>query len=89
MTTSQMSVGVVDRANKDDRNEFAAGPLANQCRGFEAVHVRHADIQDNQRKFMLEKEAKGFLAGAYQDQVLPQTSQDRFERQQLIASIID
>src|SRR5258708_6015208 len=45
IATSQMSVGVVDRANKDDRNEFAAGSLANQCCGFEAVHVRHADIQ--------------------------------------------
>src|SRR5260221_8335180 len=64
IATSQMSVGVVDRANKDDRNEFAAASLANQCCGFEAVHVRHADIQDDQRKFMLEKETKSFLSGA-------------------------
>ena len=45
--------------------------------------------RDDQRKFMLEKEAKGFLSGAHQDEVLAQTSQDFFERQQLIASIID
>jgi hypothetical protein len=74
IATGQMSIGVVDRADEDDWSELAAGSLADQSRGFEAVHLRHADVQHNQRKFILENETQCFRSGVRQEQVLTQTS---------------
>ena len=67
-----------------------AGALAraDQLGGLKAVHVRHLHVQENGREIVVQQMTQRFHAGSRQHQLLAQTIQRRFQRDQILRRIV-
>ena len=84
-----MSVGVVYRADKDNRSRLGALPLPDECGGFEAIHAGHVHVEEDDGEVLLQKATQSLAAGPGADKILAQVCQDRLVREQLVGAIVD
>ena len=84
-----MGLGVVDRADEDDRRRLGALALPDERGRFEAVHPRHVHVEQDDGEILLEQTAQRFLARSGADQILVQLGQHRLVREQLVGPVVD
>ena len=60
-----------------------------QPRRLEAVDARHAHVQEDHRKLLLQDAAQRLFAGIRQHQVLPQALQQLLQRHEISPVIVD
>ena len=84
-----MVLGVVDRADEDDRRRLGARPLPDHLRGLEAVHPRHVHVEQDDGEILLEQAAQRLLAGPRLDEILIQLLQQHLVREELIRPVVD
>ena len=88
IAAAQMRVLLVDRRQEDDRDALRLLALANDLRGFVAVHDRHEDIEQDRREIELEKMAQRLLAGRSGDDV-GDVGEHGLEREQVAGVVVD
>ena len=88
IAAKKMLVVLVGR-DEQDRRVARTLPFANQGGGLEAVHLRHLDVQQDDRKVVVQELAQSFLAGRRLDQILSQILQDRFQGEQIRRTVVD
>ena len=56
-------LGLVQGGDEDDRRQLRAGALPDEVGGFETVHDRHPNVQQDDRELLAEQLAQGVGAG--------------------------
>jgi hypothetical protein len=74
--------------HEDDRSLLEARVLVDQLRRFEAVHVRHADVEQHEREFTIHQVLERLAPGARAHQIQTQVAQDRAIRHQPLRLVI-
>src|SRR5262249_44144667 len=74
--------------DKNDWRVLRPGALANQSGGFEAIHVRHVDVEQDHREILFEQPPQRLTAGLHRDHVLVQFLQHRFEDEEFLGKVI-
>jgi hypothetical protein len=82
-------VGAVGGGQEDDRQLLRTGMAPHQRGRLEAVHGRHLDVEQHDRKGVVEHRAQGLLAGTDADQFLVKFGEHGFERQQVGRLVVD
>src|SRR3954467_2201834 len=68
---------------------FRGRTFPDESCGFEAIDYGHRDIQENDGEFLFQQPTQSFLAGACLNNVLPETGENRFEREEFVLAVID
>ena len=89
IATQPIDVGQMDRGNEDDRRFAETRMLAQHGGKLEAVELRHADVDENDRDVVLEQELQGLARRRGFDQVLVQFVKDDLVGEQLVGLIVD
>ena len=83
-------VGAFDReaacvvgGEEDDRGMAGALAAADELGGGEAVQTLHLNVEEDDGKVFLQKQAQGVVAGSNRNQVLTQVRQDGFQGQEV------
>ncbi len=79
----------VHAGDEDDRCLLEARVIVNQPRRLEAVHVRHAHIQQHDGELRPHELLERFDAGAGPDEVLPELAQHRLVGEQPSRLVVD
>src|SRR5258708_6266289 len=88
VSAKQMGIALVT-SQEEDRSALRTLPLADEFGRFKAVHLRHLDVQQNQRKIVLQDVRQSLAAGLGEHQILAQAIQDRLQRHQTRGVIVD
>ena len=83
-----MLLVVVVGGDEDDRHVRGPAPVADQGRGFEPVHARHVDVEQNDGEIALEHLFQCLLAG-FGGEKPPEILQDGLVDQKLVRAVID
>src|SRR5207244_6178414 len=78
-----------DRGDEDDRDVARAQPPLDQRSRREAVEAGHLHVEEDQRELALEQRAQGVLPGADADQVEAERLENRLERDEVFAPVVD
>ena len=89
VTTRDVRLRVVYRADENDRRRLGAWALPNQRRRFEAVHHRHIHVEQDHREILFEQTTQRLLSRTRADDILFQVGENRFVGQHLVGSIVD
>jgi hypothetical protein len=79
---------VAEGGEKDDGRVLGARPPADQRRGLEAVHVRHADVEEDHGEVALEQRAQRVAPRADRDDAGRHVGQDRRDGGQLVRRVV-
>jgi hypothetical protein len=82
-------LGVVHRADEDDRRRLGARTLADERRGLEAVHARHVHVEQDDGELLLQQATQCLLARRCLDQILTELLQQHLVREELIRAVIN
>ena len=74
--------------DEDDRRVLAARPRPDERRGLEAVHDRHAHVEQDDGEVPVEERPQRLLPGADLHDVLAELGEDRLERDQLVGVVV-
>src|SRR6267154_148421 len=78
---AHVGFGLVERRYEDDRCQLGARPLPDELGRLEAVHHRHAHVQQHDREFLPQQLSKSIRPARSLDDVLAEWRQDRLERE--------
>ena len=84
-----VELGDVHAGDEDDRRALEARMIVDHRRGLEAVHARHADVEQHHRELVLHQARERLHARARADEVLAELAQDRFVGQQPRRLVVD
>src|SRR3954447_24011702 len=71
-----MLVVLRDRRHEDDRDVPRSLALLDQRRGFEAVHDRHLNVEQDYRGVLVQQLAQSVFAGMGREELLPERLED-------------
>ena len=80
-----LGVAAVEGGEEDDRDPAAALAAADHRRGLEAVHVRHLDVEDDEREVLMQQALERLTTGARLDEAAVDVGERRLERRQVLA----
>ena len=81
--------GLVDGRQKNDGRVPGALPLPDESSRLEAIEDRHVHIEKNDRELLIEQETQRLESGVCPDKILPQITQQGFEREKIFGVIVD
>ena len=84
-----VDVADLDRRDEDHRGLLEARMFADHGGELETVELGHADVDQDDRDFVLEQEFQRLAAGSGDDQILAELLQDDFIGEQLGRLIVD
>ncbi len=87
--TQAVDVGQMDGGDEDYRRLLKPRVLANHRRQLESVQLRHADVHQDDRDFLLEQLLECFPGGRGRHQTLAEVGQDRLVAEELGRLIVD
>jgi hypothetical protein len=78
-----------DPGDEDDRDVAGPLPPLDQGRRLEAVHARHAGVEQDQGELVVQQPPERLLARAGAHQLVTQRLQDRLHRQEVLGLVVD
>ena len=84
-----MLLVVVVGRDENDRHVRGPAAVADQGRGFEPVHARHVDVEQNDREIAFEHLFQCLLAGFGGEKPLPEILEDGLVDEKLVRAVID